>query len=146
MLGSKFSNFHGRSFFHTYTLHTCFNVHSPYIYLVYTLQAQVRFNIFGFSRDFILFILTISTHNSEFTLHAVALPLSKQMLHFKILELLSIFFLHAYALYTCFSVHSPNSFMSTLFKQMFGLHSFCLIFTGIHFSMLLLSIQILGFT
>ena len=85
MLGSKFSNFHKRSFCHAYTLHTCFRVHSPYIYLVYTLQAHVRFNIFGFSQDFIFFILTLSTHVSEFTLHAVVFTLSKQMLHFKIL-------------------------------------------------------------
>ena len=85
MLGSKFSNFHERSFFHAYTLHTCFRVHSPYSYLVYTLQAHVRFKIFEFSQDFIFFILTLSTHVSDFTLHAVVFTLSKQMLHFKIL-------------------------------------------------------------
>ena len=73
MLGSEFSNFHGRSLFHAYTLHTCFRVHSPYSYLVHTLQAHVRFKIFGFSQDFILFILTLSTHVSEFTIHAVVL-------------------------------------------------------------------------
>ena len=73
MLGSKFSNFHGRSFFHAYTLHTCFRVHSPYSYFVHTLQAHVRFKIFGFSQDFIFFILTLSTHVLEFTLHAVVL-------------------------------------------------------------------------
>ena len=67
--GSKFSNFL-RSFFHAFTLHTCFRVHSPYSYLVYTLQAHVRFNIFGFSQDFICFILTLFTHVSESTLHA----------------------------------------------------------------------------
>ena len=72
-------------FFMPYTLHTCFRVHSPYSYLVYTLQAHVRFNIFEFSQDFIFFILTLSTHVSEFTLHAVVFTLSKQMLHFKIL-------------------------------------------------------------
>ena len=85
MLGSKFSNFHERSFCHAYTLHTCFRVHSPYSYLVYTLQAHVRVNNFGFSQDFIFFILTLSTYVSEFTLHAVVFTLSKQMLHFKIL-------------------------------------------------------------
>ena len=46
MLGLKFSNFHGSFFFHTYTLHTCFKIHSPYSYLVYTLQAHARFKIF----------------------------------------------------------------------------------------------------
>ena len=50
MLGSTFSIFHERSFFHAYTLHTCFRVHSPYNYLVYTLQAHVRFKFFEFSQ------------------------------------------------------------------------------------------------
>ena len=67
------------------TLSTSFRVYSPYSYLVYTLQAHVRFNIFGFSQDLIFFILTLSTHVSEFILHAVVFTLSKQMLHFKIL-------------------------------------------------------------
>ena len=53
ILGSKFSNFHERSFFHAYTLHTCFRVHSPYSYLVYTLEAHFRFKIFKFSREII---------------------------------------------------------------------------------------------
>ena len=54
MLGSKLSNFHGWFFFfHTYTLHTCFKIHSPYSYLVYNLQAHVRFKIFKFSREII---------------------------------------------------------------------------------------------
>ena len=55
MLGSKFLNFHERSFFHAYTLHTCFRVHSPYSYLVYTLQAQVAFKILELSKKFIFF-------------------------------------------------------------------------------------------
>ena len=84
-LVQNFQIFTGDKNVHTYTLHTCFRVHSPYSYLVYTLQAHVRFNIFGFSQDFIFFILTLSTHVSEFTLHAVVVTLSKQMLHFKIL-------------------------------------------------------------
>ena len=50
MLGSKFSNFHERSFFHAYTLHTCFRIQSPYSYLVYTLQAHVRFKFSNFHR------------------------------------------------------------------------------------------------
>ena len=53
MLGSKLSNFHETSFLHAYTLHTCFRIHSPYSYLVYTLQAHVRFKIFKFSREII---------------------------------------------------------------------------------------------
>ena len=54
MLGSKFLNFHERSFFHAYTLHTCFRVHSPYSYLVYTLQAHVRFKTFKISQKIII--------------------------------------------------------------------------------------------
>ena len=82
MLGSKFSNFHERSFVHAYTLHTCFRIHSPYSYLVYTLQAHIiRFKIYKFSREFIFFILTLSTHVSRFTLHTVIwFTLSKHML------------------------------------------------------------------
>ena len=61
MLGSKFSNFHGSFFFHTYTLHTYFRIHSPYSYLVYTLQVHVRFKIFKFSRE-IIFLCLHSPH------------------------------------------------------------------------------------
>ena len=85
MLGSKFLNFYERSFFHAYTLHTCFRVHSPYSYLVYTLQAHVRCKFFEFSQKLIFFILTLSTHVSEFTLPTVVFTLSKQMLHFNFL-------------------------------------------------------------
>ena len=53
MLGLKFSDFYERSFFHAYTLQTCFRVHSPYSYLVFTLQAHVRFKIFRFLREIV---------------------------------------------------------------------------------------------
>ena len=80
LLGSKFSKFHERSFFHAYTLHTCFRVHSPYSFLVYTLQAHVRLKNFEFSQKFIFFILTLSTHVSGFTLHTfIWFTLSKHM-------------------------------------------------------------------
>ena len=80
MLGSKYFNFHKRSFVHAYTLHTCFRVHSPYSYLVYTLQVHVRFKIFEFSQKLIFFILTLSTHVAGFTLHTVIwFTLSKHM-------------------------------------------------------------------
>ena len=77
MLGSKFSNFLRRSLFQAYTLHTCFRVHSPYSYLVYTLQAHVRFKIFKFSQEIIISCL----HSP----HMFQSSLSMQMLHFKIL-------------------------------------------------------------
>ena len=115
MLGSTFSNFHKRSFFHAYTLHTCFRVHSPYSYLVYTLQAHVRFKIFKFSQDFIFFILTLSTHVSGFTLHTVIwFTLSKHMLGSKFLNFHRISFFSY--------LHSPLMFQSSLSMQLF-LHS-----------------------
>ena len=88
MLGSKFSNFHGSFFFfHTYTLHTCFKIHSPYSYLVYKLQAHVRFKIFNFFTRDHFFMLTLSTHVSGFTLHTVIwFTLSKHMLGSKFLN------------------------------------------------------------
>ena len=61
MLGSKFSNFHARSFFHAYTLHTCFRVHSPYSYLVYTLQAHVRLKFSNFLRRSLFHAYTLHT-------------------------------------------------------------------------------------
>ena len=61
MLGSKFSNFHERSFFHAYTLHTCFRVHSPYSYLVYTLQSHVRLKFSNFLRRSLFHAYTLHT-------------------------------------------------------------------------------------
>ena len=115
ILGSKFSNFHERSFFHAYTLHTCFRIHFPYSYLVYTLQAHVRFKIYKFSWEFIFFILTLSTHVSGFTLHTVIwFTLSKQMLGSKFLDFHRISFFPY--------LHSPLIFQSSLSMQLF-LHS-----------------------
>ena len=144
--------------FHAYTLHTCFSVHSPYSYLVYTLQAHVWFKIFKFSLEIIVFMLTLSTHVSVFTLHTVIwFTLSKHIL--------------THTLHICFSMqlflHSPSRcyikkiriliylifsmltlcrhvlvFTPQFAKQIFCLHSpsiyirfqFFFIFTGFHFS------------
>ena len=107
MLGSKFSNFHERSFFHAYTLHTCFRIHSPYSYLVYTLQAHVRFKIFNFSGE-IIFSCLLSTNVPGFTLHTVIwFTLSKHMLGSKFSNCHERSFFQAYTLHTCFRVHSP---------------------------------------
>ena len=112
MFGSNFSNFHERSFFHAYTLHTCFRVHSPYSYLVYTLQAHVRFNFFGFSQKYIFFILTLSTHVSGFTLHTVIWFYTLQAhVRLKFSNFLRRSLFHAYTLHTCFRVHSPYSYL-----------------------------------
>ena len=108
----KVQNFHERSFFHAYTLHTCFRVHSPYSYLVYTLQAHVRFKIF--TRDH-FFMLTLSTHVSGFTLHTVIwFTLSKHMFSSTFLDLHRISFFSY--------LHSPLMFQSSLSMQWF-LHS-----------------------
>ena len=112
MLGSKFSNFHERSFFHAYTLHTCFRVHSPYSYFVYTSQAHVRFKKFEFSHKLIFFILTLSSHVSGFTLHTVIwFTLSKHILGSKLSNFLKKSLFHAYTLHTCFRVHSPYNYL-----------------------------------
>ena len=119
-LVQNFQIFKGDNFFYTYNLHTCFRVHSPYSYLVYTLQAHVRFKIFEFSWEF-FFILTLSTHVSAFTLHTVIwFTLSKHMLGSKFSNFHGRFFFHTYALHfffhtyalhTCFRIHSPYSYL-----------------------------------
>ena len=117
----NFQIFTGDNFFHTYTLHPCFMVQSPYSYLVYTLQAHVRFKIFKFSREFFLFILTLSTHVSGFTLHTVIwFTLSKHMLGSKFSNFHGSFFL-LYLLSTYvsgFTLHTVIWF--TLSKHMLG--------------------------
>ena len=112
----NFQIFTGDHFFHTYTLHTCFRVHSPYSYLVYTLQAHVRFKIFKFSQEIIFFILTLSTHISGITLHTVIwFTLSKHMLGSKFSNF------HERCILSC--LHSPHMFQGSLSIQLFGLHS-----------------------
>ena len=70
------------------------------------------------------FILTLSTHVSGFTLHTVIwFKLSKHMLGSIFWNFTGFNFFHAYTLHICFSVHSPNSFLSTPSKQMFGVRS-----------------------
>ena len=115
-LVQNFQIFTGVYFVNTYTLHTCFRIHSPYSYLVYTLQAHVRFKIFEFSQKFIFFILTLSTYVSGFTLHTVIwFTLSKHMLGSTFLNFhRSSFFSY---------LHSPPMFQGSLSIQLFGLHS-----------------------
>ena len=103
-----------RDHFFMLTLHTCFRVHSPYSYLVYTLQAHVGFKIFKFSRE-IIFSCLLSTHVSGFTLHTVIwFTLSKHMLGSKFLNFHRISFFSY--------LHSPLMFQSSLSMQLF-LHS-----------------------
>ena len=115
-LVQNFQIFTGDNFFHTYTLHTCFRVHSPYSCLVYTLQAHVRFKIFKFSRSPFFFILTVSTHVSEFTLHTViCFTLSNHMLGSKFSKF------SREIIFSC--LHSPHMFQGSLSIQLFGSHS-----------------------
>ena len=111
MLGSKFSDFHERSFFHAYTLHTCFRIHSPYSCLVYTLQAHVRFKIFRFLRE-IIFSCLHSPHMFQGSLSIQLFGLhSPSTCWFKIFKFSQKFFFHAYTLHTCFRIHSPYSYL-----------------------------------
>ena len=149
MLGSTFSNFHRSFFCYTYTLHTCFRIHSPYSYLVYTLQAHVRFKIFKFSPEIIFSCLHSPYSYLVYTLQAhVRFKIFEflQKLNFFILTFsthVSGFTLHrpySYLVYTLqahvgfkifkvsreiiFScLHSPNMFQGSLSIQLFGLHS-----------------------
>ena len=138
-------------FFHTYTLHTCFRVHSPYSYLVYTLQAHVRFKIFKFSRE-IFFSYLHSPHLFQgslsiqlFGLHSPSTCFFQNFQiftgdHFYMLTLsthVSGFTLHTITLQAhvrfkiykfsqefIFSyLHSPHMFQDSLSIQLFGLHS-----------------------
>ena len=111
MLGSKFSNFHERSFFHAYTLHTCLRIHSPYSYLVYTLQSHVRFKIFKFSQKF-FFSFLHCPHMFQGLLSIQLFGLhSPSMLGSKFSDFYERSFFHSYTLHTCFRVHSPYSYL-----------------------------------
>ena len=78
-LVQNFQIFMGDNFFHTYTLHTCFRIHSPYSYLVYTLQTHVRFKIFKFSQEIIISCL-LSTRFRVHSQYSYLITLSKHML------------------------------------------------------------------
>ena len=115
MLGSKFSNFHERSFFHAYTLHTCFRVHSPYSYLVYTLQAHVRFKIFEFSQEFFFHTYTLHTCFSIHSPYSYLVYTLQAHVRFK------IFKFSREIIFSC--LHSTHMFQGSLSIQLFGLHS-----------------------
>ena len=121
MLGSRCSNFHERSFFHAYTLHTCFRVHSPYSYLVYTLQAHVRFKIFGFLRE-IIFSCLHSPHMFQgslsiqlFGLHSLS---TCKVQNFQIFTEVFFFMLTLSTHISGFTLHTVIWF--TLSKHMLG--------------------------
>ena len=113
--------------------------HSQSSYGVYTLQAHVWFKIYKFSRKFIFFMLTLSTHVSGFTIHTIIwFTLSKHMLGSKILNFHRSSFcsyLHSPHMFQgslsiqiftrdhLFMLHPPHMFQGSLSIQLFGLHS-----------------------
>ena len=114
-LVQNFQIFTGDNFFHTYTLHTCFTVHSPYSYLVCTLQAHVRFKIFKFSREIILSCLH-SPHMFQDSLSIQLFGLHFQAhVRFKKIEFSRKIIL------SC--LHYPHMFQGLLSIQLFCLHS-----------------------
>ena len=114
-LVQNFKIFKGDNFFHTYNLHTCFRVHSPYSYLVYTLQAHVRFKIFEFSREFFFHTYTLHTCFSIHSPYSYLIYTLQAHVRFKIFEFSWEFFFS----YLC----SPHMFQDSLSIQLFGLHS-----------------------
>ena len=143
-LVQNFQIFTGDNFFHTYTLHTCFRVHSPYSYLVYTLQAHVRFKIFKFSRE--LFFFHTYTLHTCFRIHSpysyLVYTLQAHIIRFKIYKFSRefIFFILTLSTHVSrFTLHTVIWF--TLSKHMLGSK-----FSRDHFFMLTLSTHVSGFT
>ena len=121
MLGSKFSHFLRRSLFHAYTLHTCFRVHSPYSYLVYTLQAHVRFNIFGFTGFHFFHTYTLHTSFKVHPPYSYLVYTLQTHVRFKIFEFSQklIFFILTLSTHVSgFTLHTVIWF--TLSKHMLG--------------------------
>ena len=120
-LVQNFQIFTGDNFFHTYTLHTCFKIHSPYSYLVYTLQAHVRLKNFKFSRE-INFSCLHSPHMFQGTLSiqlfGLHSPNTCYVQNFWIFT--EVNFFYTYTLHTCFKVHSPYSFLVYTLQDMLG--------------------------
>ena len=119
MLSSKFSNFHGR-FFHVYTLHT-FRVHSPYSYLVYTLQTHVKFKIFKFSRQIHFFhVYTLHTFrvHSPYSYLVYTLQAHVRFKIFKFSQEIILFMLTLSTYVSGFTLHTVIWF--TLSKHMLG--------------------------
>ena len=115
MLGSKFSNFQKRSFFHSYTLHTCFRVHSPYSYMVYTLQAHVRFKISNFHMRSFFHAYTLRTCLRIHSPYSYLVYTLQAHVRFK------IFKFSREIIFSC--LHSPHMFQDSVSIQLFGLHS-----------------------
>ena len=135
----------GDQFVHTYTLHTCFRFHSPCSYLVYTLQAHVRFKIFKFSREIHFFIHALHTC---FMVHS---PNSYLVFTLQAHVTFKIFKFSGEIIFSY--LHSPHIFQCSLSIQLFGLHSpsTCQvqdfqIFKGVHFFILTLSTHVSVFT
>ena len=109
ILGSTFSNFYGSSFFHTYTLHTCSSVHSPYSYLVYTLQTHVSSKLSNCHRRSFFHTYTLHTWFRVHSPYSYLVYTLQAHARFKIF--LGDHFFQTYTLHTCFSDHSPYTYL-----------------------------------
>ena len=123
-----FQIFIGDNFFHTFTLHTCFSVHSPYSYLVYspsTCQIQNSLIFRGFH-----FFHTYTLHtcfSMQLFLH------SPNRCYFRIFIYLIFSMLTLCTHVLVF--HSPVCRADVLFTLQAHIRcQFFLIFTGFHFS------------
>ena len=104
-----------RDHFFMLTLSTRFRIHSPYSYLVYTLQAHVRFKIFKFSREIIFHAYTLHTCFRFHSPYSYLVYTLQARVRFKISNFRRSYF------FSC--LHSPYMFQDSLSIQLFGLHS-----------------------
>ena len=117
--------------------------HSQSSYGVYTLQAHVWFKIFKFSREIILFILTLHTCFRVHSPYSYLVYTLQAHVRFKIFKFSrSFFFFHTYTLHTCFKIHSPYSYLVYTLQA----HVRFKIFTRDNFFKLTLSTHVSGFT
>ena len=122
-LVQNFQIFKGDNFFHTYTLHTCFRVHSPYSYLVYTLQA------FGLHSPSTCLVQNFQIFKGDnffhtYTLHTcfrIHSPYSYLVYTLQAHVRFKIFEFSREIIFSC--LHSPHMFQGSLSIQLFGLHS-----------------------
>ena len=140
MLGSKFSNFHERSFFHAQiftrdhffmlSLSTHVSGFTLHTVIWFTLSKHMlgskfsnfhRSSFFSYLHSPLMFQDSLSTHVSGFTLHTVIwFPLSKRMLGSQFSNFQRRSFSHAYTLNTYFMVHSPYSYLVYTLQHMLG--------------------------
>ena len=115
MLGSKFSNFHKRSFFHAYTLHTCsgFTLHTVIWFTLSKHMLGSKFSNFHERSFFHAYTL-----HTCFRVHS---PYSYLVYTLQAHVRFKIFKFSREIIFSC--LHSPHMFQGSLSIQLFGLHS-----------------------